>query len=140
MASTRRSSPSICGRSTRRSRLRTSPGSWARKNRQAAAIEPLTRVRQPSLELTADTASAIVADLIAVQDIAGQIRAALASVAGLGTVVPLNPFQLGALSPVHVPEWMSSKPPPSAFAAPPSGPNGFGRSGRAGPLMRTPNS
>jgi len=73
-------------------------GFLGRKGRQVAAIEPLASVAPAGLAMTPDSAPGIVADLIAVQDTSTQVRAALASVAGLAATVPPNPFELGALS------------------------------------------
>jgi len=72
-----------------------------RKGRQAAATAPIASSAPIGLDLSATNATAAVAELIAVQEVAKQINDLLTSRPGLATSVPRNVFAPGALAPVR---------------------------------------
>jgi hypothetical protein len=72
-----------------------------RSRRQTAAVAPIAVVAPPGLNLQPANAAAILIDLIAAQSAGEAVRVSISSVPGLGSVVPTNPFQPGALQPVR---------------------------------------
>lgn len=79
----------------------TASSIFGRSRRQTAAIAPLSAVAPPGFDLQPANATALLNDLIAAQAAGESVRASIGSVPGLGSVVPPNPFQPGALLPVR---------------------------------------